>query len=109
MTHEDFDTQKQTDRDILVDARSELRHVKENVARIETSMDARFERMEVSIDARFLRAETRMDRIYGSVQLLRDNQNTTRGGIATGKWVIGALPTLPFLGALVLWLGQRGA
>lgn len=105
---EDQDTQKQTDRDILVDARAELRNVKDNVARIETAMDVRFERIETSFETRFQRMDSRIDKIQGEVQTMRDIQNRAAGGLGFGKWVIASLGALPLLVGILAYVAGRG-
>lgn len=98
MPAEPHDIQKQTDRDILVEVRAELRYVKESVA--EMKADFRADIAEIKQEQRSMRVD---------IDDLRRNQDRAAGGLGLGKWVVGALASFPFLGGLVgYFVSERG-
>lgn len=109
MPNEPQDVQKLQDRDLLIEHRTELRYIHENLQRIDASMDVRFERMDAKFDKAITDMRQDVDGVRAEVELLKLAAAQQQGGINLGKWMVGALGALPFLGGLVgYFVGERG-
>lgn len=88
------------DRDLLVGVARDLSHFQLTITKMETDIIRRLGDLSTQINDRMDRIEQTQQRLELRIDKVESRQDRAEGGLGFGRWLIGVLVALPFLGTL---------
>ena len=101
------DLERYHDRDLLIGANLRLSEFERAIGRLDMDMGRRFDELRNQINARMDKLEGTQERLEIRIDKVERTQDIAAGGLGFGRWMLGAIVSLPVLATVIgIFIGR---
>ena len=101
MPAENGELERYHDRDLLIGVSIKLDGFQKSIDKLDSDISRRFVELRDQINGRMDRLEGTQERLELRIDKVERTQDIATGGLGFGRWMLGVVLALPFLGTLV--------